>query len=752
MRFLFSTLIYTTLPLCLFSEFPIEPEPTHVYESEGSLHEIPWDGDSSFSDDVDLDSPEITPPGFETTPAPPNNEPKGTEELVIDLKNPSFSQGVVSTEEGGVITGPSLRIQAKRISYTNKTEQGIHIQTIVAEGDLLLEYEDRAFVGSKLEYDFVKKTGHLYNGKTFVDIWFLGGDRIDLKEDGSFYIQGAFITTSESQDNAWEIDAQRIKVTEDKLFSAKNIHFRFLKIPFFWFPSFKGNLKAFTDPPIRYKVIWDKGLGPRITTRYRAFAWRDLNLFFRLDYRLKRGFGGAIESEYFAPDKETTFVTRSYGARDKTFPDEKGKHRYRLQGLYHRDANESRTQMHITWDKFSDSRIIGDFRSEDFEINTEKRTRFFIGHQFDPALIRFNVEMRANAFDSIDQELPLFYAASRPTTLGSSGILSTNMFSAGYLKYVFANDLRNEFHKLGLSATTRSMRVETRNTLSRPFTKGPCTLTPYLGVIGILYSNNPSSQAAWQGIMQYGFDSKAQLYRSYKHAIHLTQPYISLQGLTSPTSAINNHFYFDLSDGFHQLNEVKVGWKNLLIPSSTTRFFPSLALDLYTLGFLGNRSFAQTFPKTYLSVEWLRPSYQIKGGIAWNQQENVWDFSNISTDITVSEDIAFGIEMRHRSRFDWRKADHTSFILDVAKPISELVESPLSDRRNTLLTRSFFRLNPKWHFQVNTKTGWGRKNEPAYNAMKFDLTTLLTCSWQWRFSYERMPNDNRFSSALSLVK
>jgi hypothetical protein len=41
---------------------------------------------------------------------------------------------------------------------------------------------------------------------------------------------------------------------------------------------------------------------------------------------------------------------------------------------------------------------------------------------------------------------------------------------------------------------------------------------------------------------------------------------------------------------------------------------------------------------------------------------------------------------------------------------------------------------------------------PAINAGKVDLFTMLTCSWRLRLSYERMPNDNRFSGAISLVK
>ncbi len=719
----------------------------------------------SLSDDVDLDEPEPLPPEQSQAPvepgpyqlehlppASPFSQSPLPQELVIDLKNPVFAHGVITTEEGGVISGQGIRIQARKIEYTNKIENGIRIQKIVAEEDLMMEYANRAFVGSRLEYDFINKIGVLYNGKTFVDIWFLGGDKIELQEDGTFYISNAFVTTCEDQDNTWEINAKTVKITEDKFLAARNIRFRFFKVPLFWLPAFKSNLKAFSDPPIRYKVVWDKGLGPRLTMRYRVFSWRDLNLFFRLDYRIKRGFGGAFESEYSPPDHSTTFVTRSYGAHDKSFPDERGPHRYRLQGLYHTQSKDEKSQIHLTWDKLSDTRMVGDFRSDDFEINTQKRTHLVVFHQLNSAIFNFSLQPRVNRFDSIDQELPLLTVGVRPFQLGNSGIISNNYANAGYLDYVYANDLRKEFHRLGLSSSTRSVRMETRNELYRPFSLGHFTLTPNIGVIGIFYSNNPLHHSIGQGIFSYGFNGQTRLFKNYKKFRHMSEPYLEFQGLTSPTAALSHHFYFDINDGYDQLNQLRLGWRNSFYSRNCPIFLPSIYTDIYTYGFFGNRHFAQTFPKFYLNVGWNRPSYAIRGGIAWNNEEQVWDYTNIATDWTINEDVAFGIEFRHRSKFDWRKADHENFIVDVAHSIPELLESPMSDARDTLLTRFFIRLAPKWSCQIQSRHGWGRKNEPRYSAGKIDLVTMLTCSWRLRLSYERLPNDNRFSCSASLVK
>ena len=708
-------------------------------------------GQSSFTDDVDLDDP--TPlPEIPPEPLPPSGESLINQELTIDLKNPVFAHGVITTEEGGVITGQGIRIQARKIEYINKVENGIRVQKIVAEEDLMLEYANRAFVGTRLEYDFIQKTGTLWNGKTFVDIWFLGGDKIELKEDGTFYISNAFVTTCEDQNNTWEIKANRVKITGDHLLSARNIKFQFFKVPLFWLPAFKSNLKAFTDSPIRYKVVWDKGLGPRLTMRYRFFSWKALDLFFRLDYRLKRGFGGALESEYYSPEKNTTFVTRSYGAYDKTFPDERGPRRYRLQGLYHTQSKDERTQAHLTWDKLSDSRMVGDFRSDDFEINTQKRTLFTVMHQLDSTFFNFRLQPRLNRFQSIDQELPLLSIGVRPLQLGNSGIISSNYVSTGYLDYVYADDLRHQFHLRGLQSSTHSFRMETRNELYRPFSLGHFTLTPNIGVIGIFYSNNPAHHAIGQGMISYGFQGQTRLYRSYKGFRHMTEPYVEFQGLTSPTAHLSHHFYFDIYDGYDQLNQLRLGWRNSFFTYKQSTFLPSITTDIFTYGYFGNRAFAQTFPKSYLNIGWNRPSYAIRGGIAWNNEEHLWDYTNIATDWTINEDIAFGIEFRHRSRFDWRKANHENFIVDVARPISELLHSPLSDGRDTLLARVFVRLAPKWNCMIQSRHGWGRKDEPRYNAGKIDLFHMLTCSWRLRLSYERMPNDNRFSGDISLVK
>jgi len=315
----FFSLIASLIPLSLaYAEMP----ETSLLAQHETLEELKEEEilpmENVFTDDLEVD-----PPFDVYTPAvaePPVEE----HPLTVNLKNPEFVHGVITTNDGGVITAPGIRIQAQKIEYINKIEDGNRIQQIKAEGDLMMEYAERIFVGNRLEYDFVHRTGTLWDGKTFVDMWFLGGDKIELKEDGTFYIFNAFSTTCETQENTWEIKATNVKITKDQLLSARNIRFHFLKIPLFWLPAFKSNLKVLEDPPIRYKIIWDKGLGPRLTMRYRIFSWEHFNLFFRFDYRLSRGPGGALEPNIFLRMAKRHLSREAMEHMTKPFPTKKG--------------------------------------------------------------------------------------------------------------------------------------------------------------------------------------------------------------------------------------------------------------------------------------------------------------------------------------------------------------------------------------------------------------------------------------------
>ncbi|MBT7265129.1 MAG: hypothetical protein HN831_06645, partial [Waddliaceae bacterium] len=66
--------------------------------------------------------------------------------IIVDLREPTFSDGIFSTEKGGVITGENIRIQAQKIWYTRKVIDGDSTVSVVAEGDVMVDYNRQLFV------------------------------------------------------------------------------------------------------------------------------------------------------------------------------------------------------------------------------------------------------------------------------------------------------------------------------------------------------------------------------------------------------------------------------------------------------------------------------------------------------------------------------------------------------------------------------------------------------------------------------
>lgn len=653
------------------------------------------------------------------------------DDYTINLKDPVFTNGVLSTEQGGVISNEELRIQARRITYTNKVENGQTIKRVEASGDLLLEFRGQVFVGESLEYDLIKKTGVMKNGRTSTAYWFVGGDEIELQEDGSFWISHAFLTTVEGQDSWWELSSSKINISQSGLLSANNIKISFFDFPLFWFPRIKLDLKLVKEPPIKYKMIWDQVLKQKISMRYELFSSETFDLFGRLDYRFKKGPGAAIETDYHSLDGRTVFQTKNYGAFDKIVPDEKGDKRYRLQGLVTTHSANEKTNLYMGYDKLSDDKMAQDFKSDDFELNTQKRTILKVQHREQDHFTEFNFQPKINYFQSINQQLPFVTFDLRPFPIGHSGVIFDNSFSAGYLNYVYSRQLSEELH------STRAGRFETYNRVYRHFGWGPLSLTPSAGLIGIFYSNTPHHHAAGQAMGTYSVDLHTRLMRTYPHLKHILQPYLRLEGLTAPTTPNHDHFIFNIQDGYFKQNLFRPGLYQAFYPR--TNLLPTTSIDIYTQIFLGSTAFHRALPKLYTTAEFSYPFWNIGADIIYNAQELVWDRANIRSAWTVSQNFAFALEFRHRSKFDWKKSDHDNFILDIARPIDELLRSPISDGRDTLLSRFQIRFSPLWTCHIETHHGWGRRDEPRYDSYEIKLATLLTGRWQLQFGYKYTP-------------
>lgn len=667
-------------------------------------------------------------------------------ELKVDLRNPIYRDGILYTNEGGVIQGEDLRIQAKTIQYFKRKEDGKDVHKIEAEGDLLIQYKDRAYVGSELEYDFITKTGTVYEGKTQASMWYIGGDEITLNADGSYRVKNVAITTCENKNSSWDLHAKKVNVMKKNLLEAKKMRFRLFKIPLFWLPSFKVNLKKFKEPIFRYTLNWDKGQGPRAAIRYQLYSWQDFALYGRVEYRWKTGWGGALETEYFPEHKRTTFVTRSFVGADRLQTAPNKMLRYRLQGALESLSENNKTKTLLTWDKYNDVRMPNVFKSDDFEVRTSGKSIFYVRHQENEWLGSLKVRPRLNPFESIKQDLPTLYANIHPQAIGNTGLYNFLSLKAAYVDFAYSDQL------VGSLKDFRSGRVEVREKIHRPIYIGPVTLTPFAGAQAIIYTDSPSCKNKNLSFITYGIDLFAQGKRTFDRYQHILQPYASFHALSRPTVLPDDHYIFSIADGWDKINQIQAGIRNLLFSKKRKGKEPSFTADLYANAFFSDPTIPQFIPRLYLDLSWKLPSIHCTTHNAWNFRHHRLDFSNTRVLWTINENVAVSLEARFRSKFDWRKADHENFILDVTRSESDLLLSPLSDRRICVISNLFIRLTPLWDVRISTLSGFYRINEKPYNEAKVDLSTWLSSSFKARLSYSHVRNDDRVSFHLDLVK
>lgn len=667
-------------------------------------------------------------------------------EMIIDLKNPVYKNSILYTHQGGIIRNRDIRIQAKSIQYFQDND----IHKIEAEGDLLIQYKGQIFVGSEFIYDFNTKSGVIYGGKTFSSIWYIGGEEIHLHPDGTYEVIHAFVTTCENEKSTWDFHADHLQVKWDHRIEAKNVRFRLFRIPTLWLPSFKVDLDKFKQQSLfKYTLTWDSGLGPRAGIRYQFYSCSDFAMYGRVEYRWATGWGGAFETEYFPSHTDIQFVTRSYLGTDRLVQAPDKMRRYRLQGSFKSNSQDRHTTTLLTWDKYSDVRMPSDFKSDDFEVDTAKKTILYVNHRNDYLTTTGKIRPKVNPFESIKQDLPTFQLTVQPLTLGKTNLVSSTYFKASYLDFSYSSQLSqnlNSFH---------SPRIEMREKLIYPFQIGLFSLCPNLGGTGIFYGNSPNSSAKWLGILSYGFEAQGKAIRSYSNYKHQIIPYFEYIGLSSPTVEPGEHYIFSIQDGYDQINQFKFGLRNLLFSHKRPYQEATWDIDLFANAFFAKTLIPQAIPWLYLNCTWRLPSLYFSWQNAWNFQHRLLQHTNARVLWTINENAALSIESRYRSKYDWRKADPDNFILDVSRSESELLQSPLSDQRLTILTNLFFRLTPLWECQIRSHHGFLRPDENPYNEIKVDLLTWLTSSIKWKISFshtDQADKRNSVSTQIFFVK
>lgn len=660
--------------------------------------------------------------------------------FTVDLREPVYEEGKLRTDLGGVISGPNLRIQAVHIIYTKKDD----IEFVEAEDDVMVEFSGYVFVGKRIEYDLVNKSGILFDGRTGIEPWFFGGNEIHLLSDGSYKIINGFATTSENYFTEWELSSDEALLQQQRYLSAKNVYFKFIQLPVFWLPTLNLNLDAIFDSPIQYAVNFGGAQGPRIGFAYELFSWECWKVIGRLDYRSKRGFGGGFETNYSSPDGNQELETVNYIANDITLYNDHPRTRYRYEGSYTGSFNNDNTTVDLSWDKMSDKDVATDYSDHAILLDSAKRTQLHIRREDQNWIMNFLTRVRVNGFQTVLQELPTLATNFRPFEIANTGIVAENNFEMSYLELEYTNGTDTPDYN--------SPRYEFNYNFYRPYHYQNINITPEVGGVSIYYGNNPDRKKRWMNIGYAGAEINTNFYRFYGERKHVITPYVTYQYYCFPSTSPHDHYIFDLDDGWYRLNLMRFGFDQSFYRKLCNEcIFRDWYFDLWANAFFDTSSIESTIPVVYLkTINNISPRLRQTVGTGWDFREGILDHYNYLLEWTVSKNLAISTEFRHRSAFSWRKVDHNNFMLDSFVDVQKLEHSQLSDRRDTVLLNFYYQFHPYWALQFYSRHGWGRIFQPSYNELEVDVLGTIRSTWHVTFSYRHREDEDRFSVNFSV--
>ena len=644
----------------------------------------------------------------------------------LNLSSPTYDDGVIVTTHGGVLESENMRNQAQNITYTKKKLPNGKLKWHVkASKDHHVKYFQKNFVGESLEYNFETKSGEITQANTQINAWYLSGEKIELTPTGTYKVKNVSLTTCEGPNSLWKIGLHDAQIENHNLVSAHNAFVKIGKVPVFWLPYFRAKLTTLKEIPAFYKFNSGGGAGWRLGLRYNVYSWRRLNVFWQFDYWFRRGPTTSLQFDYKALEHPTTFKANNFVAWNYRNSAPYNIYRNRVTGEC-KSKIFDRITIDAKYEKLSDEGVIDSYFNKNYFLQTERRTQLEAKMKADYWLGYLRSTIRINKFDTVSQELPILFLNLKPLNVFNSPLILDGTLNAGYLDYIFSDGPTRLFQNY------RSPRLELKPRLYLPINLGPLHITPKAEYIAIGYGQSRLSHPVWNNIVnletEINIRASKYLNQNLKHSV---EPYVHYKFLSKPNINFNDHYFFDYQDAYSLLNQLRFGVKQSLFRKSNSKLTLPLSVDVYSQFFFNQGQIGSEIPKMYIDLSSRFSSFYTSICFGQNFQHSQIDYFNARSAMSFSEDFALSVSFMYRSRFHYRKADYNSYLLDVFRSQADLLASPLSDRRNVLQAKIYWRALRDLIIEFESRSGWNRRNLPAYNEYWIHLTFLLPCNWRF---------------------
>ncbi len=497
--------------------------------------------------------------------------------IIINGDNVEYStdnKEVIAT--GNIkVTYKGSKLTCKKLKVNMQTKEG------VAEGNARLEDQKGVVTGEKIVYDFANKTGVIYSADFRANPYFGKAKKMEKVSDTEFMAKSGYFTTCSMDHPHYRFAAKKINMFPGDKMQAQRATLYLGAIPLLYIPRFNYSMK---EPIMHVQVepgkskewglyllsIWRMNLTDHLSGRafldYRSkLGWAE---GFGLNYT-DSGFGKGDFKYYFTREKQQFKQFISGESLNST--------RYFLRWRHKWDI-DLRTNFSSEFYKITDQRrkkeldhsILKDYFFREYERDSQPLSYGLLHHAFNYSSLDILLQMRTNHwFDQI-QKMPEVNYNLPSLELGQSQFYFENISQLGNY------DKKGSMMSPVVEDAVTVMRLDTKNTLSRPMKVSFISFKPFLSSRQTLYDKGANGQTGIVRTIFYsGADLSTKFYRIFNvktnflnldinELRHIITPSIGYLYTHPATIPIRNIKQIDTVDSINRGNTASLSLSNKL--------------------------------------------------------------------------------------------------------------------------------------------------------------------------------------------
>ncbi len=402
-----------------------------------------------------------------------------------------FIGGVAVAENNVVIHYGSTSIYADYAQYNPDTRD------VLIVGNVRIYREGHLTTGDRALYNFETKLLRTADFQGAVYPYLFQGQSISSMEAGSFQINGAVLTTSDSSKPDYRLKAKSVQIYPGNRVILKNVSIVIGDTTVFWLPYVYQSLNR--NEGFNFTPGYDSNWGAFVLTQYGFPISKNLHGLLHLDLRTERGvaLGMDIKGSY-GRDKASWINLQGYYAFDakpENNPtaqrqEEVSSDRYRL-SFQSRTFFTENLYATTNFNKLSDSRFLRDFYPGEYRDHPQPDSVGSLTYRSENYTLTGIVRTHLNDFFDTTERLPeIVLDIKRQPLFGSQ------IFYEGETSLV---RLRRRFGTIEDTTTTpfsdyKANRFDTFHQFIAPqFVGGWLSIVPRIGLRGTYYSHGARS-------------------------------------------------------------------------------------------------------------------------------------------------------------------------------------------------------------------------------------------------------------------